>query len=355
MEALRGGQSLAVDTGSVVTDEDLEQDVIGGSPLDSLFGEGSRDNSTEGTDSEDSREADSGSPEGDTNTAGDIEEILVTGPDGKRRKIKVDFNDRQSAVKNARLAAGARKWQAERDRAQAQLKKLEGSQEKVDGFNALNEAYEVGGPLAVLRAMIGEQEADQWLAGQYQRHEFRQNASEDELKYLDAQERSEQQSRELDRLKKTQEEWQQKVESEREAAEVAEVQSLFNPLFEKYRFAGKVEDANLAQELDEMVFERARANLRKLEANGVALDRTSMERAIRAAANSLRKFTNQESERKASQRVSATKEKALASAQKRTQRGYAKNEGNDKARDMIRRGDIGGFFKSFGSNIKFDD
>jgi hypothetical protein len=351
MESLKSGNEVEEvnDTGSVVTDQDLTRDVIEGDALDSLFSGGDQE-TTDEKESDDSQVEAEGA---ETATLPDTEEISVRGPNGKKRKIKVDYNNRDQILKNARLAAGAHKWQVERDKALGELDKVKDYQEKAQNFDKIAEAFEQGGELAALQAMVGEQGAQTWLENQLQRQEFRKNASEEQLKLLDSQEKADSQTRELEKLRREQEELRQTVAQRQEAAEVAELQSVVNPAFDKYRFSGKLSDESQAQDLDEMVWARGKAQLERYEGEGMKITPEIADKVFRSAANRLRKIVNVESDRKADRKVRKTKETALETAQKQTQRGMSSNDDADKARELMKRGDISGFFKNFGKGMKF--
>ena len=351
LAALKSGKEVEDihDTGSVVTEEDLANSVIEGSAVDSLFGEDNQETS-EGEGLEDSQPSEDGA---ETATAKDVEDIVVRGPDGKRKKITVDYSNRDQILKNARLAAGARKWQVERDQARANLDKVKDYEEKASNFDKISEAYEAEGELGALKAMIGETNTQEWLENQIQLQEFRRNASEGELKQLEAQERSEKQNRELEKLRREQEELREQMSARQEAAELAELQSVVNPAFDKYRFAGKIEDASQAQDLDEMVWARGKAQLAKYEDQGLSVTPEIADKVFRSVSNRLRKIVNVESDKRADRKVRKVKENALESVQKKTQRGMARNDDNEAAKDLIKKGDYSGFFKSFGRNVKF--
>jgi hypothetical protein len=347
LAAIKGGPVSTEIADTFVDDEpEDEVGVIGGSVTDSVFG------SDESNDSEENSTSNSPTTQDAKAIQNGVEEVIVKGPDGKKTTISVDYNDRDQILKNAKLAAGARKWQAERDRALAQVESSKVHAEHANHFNVLSEAYDNAGPLGVISAMLGEDGAKQWLEQQFQRYEMRQTATPDELKYLDAQERAEAQARELEAIKRKQADWEKKMSEEKSSADLASLQSTINPVFDKYRFAGKLGDPNQEHDLDEVVWARAMKNLQQFEKRGVQITRELADRAFRTASNSLRKVVNVQAEKAADQKIARTKERALETAQIRAKRGQASTAESDSAKEMLKRGDISSFFKTFGKNIK---
>lgn len=352
LEALKSGDYATMPQDeSVVTAEDLESGVVEDNGLDSLFGSGDS-NADEANDEEASLSSASGDDTQSSTESGDVEELIVKGADGKRKKIKVDYSNKQQIKQNALKAAGMRKFQAERDAALREVEALRGSQEKAENFDVLSEAYEVGGPEAVIRAMLGDEQGQQWLEQFAERYSYKQSASEDELKYLNAQEQAERQARELEAIKRRQEEYEKRVTEKQEAAAVAELQSTVNVVFDKYRFAGKLGDASQEHDLDETIWTRATNELKKYEEQGIDITRDMADKAFRRASEKLRKLINVQSEKKANRKVKQKKDKALETAQVTAKRGQAANVKADDARSMIRNGNYVDFFKNFGKNIK---
>jgi len=189
---------------------------------------------------------------------GEVEYIDLTDETGRKR-LKIDWNNRDAIKKAISMAAGARKWQAERDQLKAKLEAQETSSKDVkEAWDAVSNAYETQGIEGLVDLLAAEQGAYQkWLSSQLQRELAKRDASPDELERIQLKERLDKMERERAVEAKRLKDREEAVAKERAAAEEAQLQSIVNPAFDKVRFAGTLGNEQLEDRLDRTVWSEA--------------------------------------------------------------------------------------------------
>lgn len=219
-------------------------------------------------------------------SASSIEEIFVTDDKG-RRKVKVDFSDREKLRKLVAQSYGMRKFQKERDDAMKRIKELESkSGELQSTWDRLQEVFESQGVRGLVNLVSGQEDAyEQHLQQQIERAQAKAKASPEQLKQIEALERAEQIARENELFKKKLEERELREAQQREAMEVEALQTKLNAPFAKYAFTGKLGDAELEQQYNEALWNLATNKLRQLpeeqELTDALVDKTFREVALR--------------------------------------------------------------------------
>lgn len=278
-------------------------------------------------------------------------EVITVTDDTGKRKLEIDYSDRAATRKAHEMAAAARKWQADRDREAATRKKIEEAHmadRKV--LNALEEAYASGGELAVIDLIAGKQGASaEFIQRQIDRAKFLEKASPAEKAALEARERLDAQEREIAKLRKEGETREQRIAAEREAAELASTESTVHPVFEKYRFDGKLGDAGDEEMFDEMLWNTALKRLKPYEDKGLPMTKELVDREFRTVATQLRKRINVQAEKRAAAVVEQKKQEATENAQASTVGAYSKGGMSAERNAMLSKGDLAGYFRSFGS------
>lgn len=189
---------------------------------------------------------------------GDIEFLELTDETGRRR-IKIDWSNRDAIKKAVSMAAGARKWQAERDQLKAKLESQEKSGKDVqEAWDAVSKAYESQGIEGLVDLLAAEQGAYQkWMQNQLQKELAKRDASPEELERMQLKERLDRMERERQVEAKRLKEREELIAQERAAAEQAQLQSVVNPAFDKVRFAGTLGNEQLEDRLDRTVWSEA--------------------------------------------------------------------------------------------------
>lgn len=186
-------------------------------------------------------------------------EYLELTDDTGRKRIKIDWNNRDAIKKAISMAAGARKWQAERDQLRTKLQEQETSAKDVqEAWNAVSNAYESQGIEGLVDLLAAEQGAYQkWFQSQLQKELAKRDASPDELERIQLKERLDRMERERALESRKLKEREEAIGKERAAAEEAQIQSIVNPAFDKVRFAGTLGNEQLEDRLDRTVWSEA--------------------------------------------------------------------------------------------------
>lgn len=314
--------------------------------------EGTEDETDEATEAElsaspdsDDSELTSAATEGQASA--DIEEITVTGPKG-RRKIKVDFSDKDKIKKHVQLAYGARKWQKERDDAQAQLKELQTDYEAMKkDWDRMDELYKEGGLRALVNTIEGSDEAFEALIdAELKRKQEWEKMSPVEREMVEREKRLEAQAKQSERTREEYEKKLQEIQQRQEQAETRQLESQIHPSFDRYRFAGKLGDAVAEHEFDQLLWTRALGNLEKIPED-VEITQAVIDREFRKIANTINKHLNSQVQSKVKTAINKNKKAAASKAQAKVKQGMTGSSSVKEFRDNMKRGDIVGGLTSF--------
>lgn len=312
--------------------------------LDDMFGEESS-----GDTPEDSQSKAPASAKGSSETPAK-EVITVTDETGRKRKVEIDYSDRAAIKKAHEMANGARKWQAERDQALQSIKQVQerlAAREK--DWNILEQAFQQGEE-ALIDLLRGKKGAyREQIQKEIQRAEFLRNASPEEKQALEAREYADRQARELEKIRKENEEFKKQVSTERETAEMRALESRVHPTFEKYRFADKLGDANDEHMFDEMLWNSALKRLEPYEEQGLDISPELVEKEFRAVATAIRKRIGNLAEKKASRTIDQKKQEATENVQSKVMNGYKSGSNSAReAKDLLNSGNLTGLMKQWG-------
>lgn len=281
--------------------------------------------------------------------SGDKEVITVSDDKGKR-KIEIDYTNRDSIKKAFEMSHGARKWQAERDQARTQMTELQKQYSEVrQTMDALEKAFQDNGELGVIDLIAGRQGAsDEFLKRAIARANFLETAKPHEVEALQQKERLEKLERDLQRRELAEKQALEKASQEKEAAELSVLQGSANSVFEKYRFDGQLGDAADEQLFDEMLWNSTMNRLKPYEDQGVELSRELIDKEFRTVATQLRKRINVQAEKKAAAVVEQKKKEATESVQNSTMSAYKQGGAAKEASDLIGKGDFASLFRNWG-------
>lgn len=274
--------------------------------------------------------------------AADIEEIIITDDSGKKR-LKVDWSDRERLKKYVQEAAGMRKFQHERDQLTSKLKTIEPEYADLKkSWGAIEEAFTKHGIKGLVNLLANDQGGyDKHIQAELARVKAREQASPAELERMDLQETLIAERREREQLQKRVEEDLKRSESAREEASLRSLESKVHPSFDRYRFAGKLGDEVIEARLDQAVWDQA---LKRLEEypDHVELTPNIIEKEFRDISNSFRKIITKQAEVKAQKVVTnkkiAAQENAATAAMSSMMGNTAQS--SEKFKTDIRKGDL---------------
>lgn len=346
-ETIDGSSSSQNSGVQIFGDEDVYQ--AGDSTVDDFMspGEDAPTDSQEDPDAEASpSEAKS---EEKPETSGTKEVVTITDDKGKR-KVEVDFSDRDKLKKYVQMAHGARKWQAERDQARSQIESVNTELgELKSNWEVMNRVYSDKGVEGLVDLLEGRPGAYQERVKQeMQKAQFLENASPDELEAYKTREANDRNSKELERMRKENEDFRRQMSEKEEKAELASLESRVHPAFDKYRFADKLGNADDELMFDEMLWSSALKRLEPYEEQGVGITPELVEREFRSVATAIRKRIGLQAEKKASKVIEQKKNEATENVQQKVMSGYKRGGVADEARGLINDGNLAGLLKNWG-------
>lgn len=276
------------------------------------------------------------------------ESIIVTDETGKK-KIKVDWNDKEKLKKYVQMAHGARKWQAERDQALTAKSEVEGKlKELSSNWETLENAYQSGGVAALVDLLEGRQGAfSEWEKSRIDRYNFLQKATPAQRELFEAKERESQREAEMARIRKESEEFRNSILAEKEAASLKSLEGTVHPVFDRYRFADRLGDADTEAMFDELLWNNALKRLEPYEEKGVPLTADLVEKEFKAVSTALRKRINVQAEKKAAKAVEQKKREATENAQAAVSAGYRSTNVGQEAMKLASEGNLGALFKNW--------
>lgn len=283
--------------------------------------------------------------------ASDKEITTVTDESGRKRKIEIDYSNREATKKAHLEAAGFRKMQAERDQEKTSRKGLEAKlQEREKDWSALENAFQQG-PEKLFDLLTGRQGAfDEAVAKRQQKAEFLKNASPEEIRVMEANERAEAQSKELDRIRKENEKFKKEVTQERETAELKSLESKVNPVFSKYSFTDKLGNEDREQMFNEMLWNTALKRLEPYEEKGIDITNELVDSKFREVATALRTQITKQADKRVGKVVDQKKQEATENVQSKVMSGYKTGGGRaQEARNLIQKNDLTGLLKGWGT------
>lgn len=324
--------------------EDVEQAAYGTSeqaePVEPIQESVEEQNLEESESSEESTVEEGFQEEPTQEVAENVEEMFVTDHKG-RRKIKVDFNDREKIKKYVAMAAGGKKWKVEKEQFAAELKELKPKYDEMrQMWDELNDLYEDGGHKALIDRIVGEEGAwDKIIAAEIEKARAMEDASPAELERIKLQEELEKERKLRERTLKQQEKLQQERELEREATSRKELESQVHPAFDRYRFAGQLGDSEAEERLDAAIWSTAISNLQGLPED-VELTKTVIDREFRNVANSFRKVLKNQATSETKKAITKKKQDATTKVAAAAMKGIKSNASRDSHLENIKKGNI---------------
>jgi hypothetical protein len=274
----------------------------------------------------------------------DIEEITITDSKGKRT-LKVDFSDRDKLKKMVQLAAGARKWQQERDLERAErAKEREEAKKLTEDMGKFEKAYGQGGYEGVknlVELLEGSGSFDKFLEQATAERDRWDSMTESERREVEFERK---QQSEQSRLKELESKYESKLAeltSRQEQAEVKSLESKLHPAFDRYRFAGKLNDPVAEQRLDRALWSQAMESLEAIPEN-VEITQAMIEKEFRKAAADFSSAVNKQVNQKVQKVIRTTKEDATRKAQATVNKSMKSSGAADQFRKDISQSGSGG-------------
>jgi len=322
--------------------------------LFSQGGENSEESTTE-ISQDLSEDQDSPSPSQDSSgkkTSGEVEFVSVTDHTGRKVKLKVDYSDKDSIKRAYSMAAGARKWQAERDNLKKEFDSFKSTSESgVKNWNLISSVYEEKGIKGLVNFLEGGEDAFERLVEQHQNErEFFTSASPEQIEAYQAKTAVSQKDRELDKIRKDLEGIKQSQLTAKEETEISSIKAEINPIFDKYRFAGKLGNPTNEHKLDAMLWNTVMKELESFPEDQ-SISPVQLNKLFRDYSSLLRQQINEQADKKASKTLQTKKRQSTEKAQVQAVKQMTSPTSNSVG-DYLKNGDITGLFKSVASKNK---
>lgn len=264
---------------------------------------------------------------------GDEVEYSFTDHLGVKQTSKFNLKDREALKKELSLARGARKWQAERDQAAKKIKEIEPQlKDFKESWDAVQRAWDTDGVKGIVNLLSGTEEGfSKFEKELIDKANIRANASPSDLEKLDLIERLEKGEKEKERTAKMLKAKEESIAKQKADAEAAELTSMVNPAFEKIRFAGKLGDQALEDQLDEAIWTQAIRKLEKLPQD-VALSPALVSSTFEEVAGNFKKAIGKQTEAKVTETIQNKKADAQTKVAAAASRGVTKGNKEEDLR-----------------------
>jgi hypothetical protein len=279
-----------------------------------------------------------------------VERFEVTDHKG-RRSVEINWADPKVRKAIAERAAGMRKFQVERDQANTKLKEIEPDASLGSRLRAAFEKSGVEGVFAEFRD--GDRLLDEAIARRAAHKEWWAKATPEQKAAYEARQDKERESARAAAAEARAAELEKKRAEEQAAADQARVTSAFEPAFEKFRFAGKLGDANLEERLDRQLFAVARDLIaEELESlpDGAEIDTSFVAKKVREQAEVLRSAISKRADKVVSKKIETAKRDATSKAQATVKASMTKSKNDDPVRGAVQKGDMRGALKAWLTN-----
>lgn len=285
--------------------------------------------------------------------AEDIEYVRVTDETGRKRKVKIDFSDRKAITNAFKQAAGMRKFQAERDNLKKELSAVsEQFSEVNDAYEKLNNAFGKEGVKGVVKLLAGADGIEKFIEEELAHKEYLANLTPNE-KYrleMEEKERSWQERLEAERLQR--EEFEKKFQQREEEAAIRQLESKLHPAFDRYRFAGKLNDPVTENHLDKAIWKEVTDRLAEYPED-VELTPALVDKEVRQAAAIFNKVIKAQTEKKVKSTITKKKNEASKRAQVAATKGLGGDAEKRKFVSNMKSGNItDAFSQMFSGKVK---
>ena len=278
------------------------------------------------------------------------EELTVTLENGRRAKILADYEDRTKIRKAYEMAAGMRKFQAERDQERKRVQELDGELNELKStWNSLEEAYQNGGVEGVIDLLEGREGASQeYIAKRLERERLKESMSPDERAKLELEERLEQDRRAKSQQERIRQKEMEELRARLEQADEKETRALIMPAFERHRFKGKLGDEVAEHHFDQAVWMQALSNLEQLDDSEIT--EAVIDREFSRVSSAFARAAKQQASKATKQAVETKKRQAKTQAAVSAMKGVNTDSKEKDLTSRLWKGDTANVLKELLSN-----
>lgn len=274
------------------------------------------------------------------------EEERTPSPVAAKAKPAAEKANSPEAERSKQFEKGMRKFQTERDQAVKELSAVKPELKALkDNWAALEGAFSSDGIAGVINLLAGKPDAYKaHIQSELDRANARASATPSQKAQMDYEDRIQAEQRARAKLEKEFKELNSTVAAKAEAAELSQVKSIVNPIYEKYRFTGKLGDAEAEYYQDKALWREAMENLDALPEEQIT--RETIEAEFKKAADNARRVINRQADSKVKKTLEAKKVSAQDSAATRAMSGMQSSAATDDFRANIRSGNIADAFRA---------
>lgn len=297
--------------------------------------ETSSEEESEESDEQESSEEEEAQVQAKEDDVEDVEYVYATGPKG-RKKIKVDYSNRDLVKRAFQKAVAADLYRHERD---ATKKTQDEWKEKVETFERLNEAFSSKGAEGVLELLAGPEGVQTWLQQKIDERERLANMTPEEKRQLEVQQTIQEKETRAERLERELQEIRQRMEKQAEESRTKELESIVYPAYERYNFDGKLGNEQHEYRLNRLMWQQAEEAIEALPED-TPLTKALADRIYRDAARDVQSLIGERA--KVITKKAAVKRKVAATeaAQTAATKGMSPQSKQSKLQKAMDTGDI---------------
>lgn len=269
-------------------------------------------------------------------------EYSFTDKEGKKQKARIDLSDVSTLQQKLSLAEGARLWQFERDQARKTLKEVETKYKEVSSeHEPIKAAWGDGGTeglKSLINYLTGQPDGyDKFIKSETSKRLAFENASPDEQERMKLLEEKEAAIREREKTVKILNQREEAAKKASEEAKVAATRAVVDPAFFKYSFDGKLGDAEMEADMNEMLWTNATKKLDALP-EGTELTPALVEEVFAKVASRFSTAVTKKVEAETTKKVQQKKEEAQTKVAAAAKSGLSNNNSMDMDKDLSERG-----------------
>jgi hypothetical protein len=289
-------------------------------------------------------------PASDASNSEATEELTVTLENGRKAKILADYEDRSKIRKAYEMAAGMRKFQAERDQERQRAKTLDEELSTLKStWDSLEDAYQNGGVEGVIDLLEGREGASkEYIAKRLEQERLKESMSPDERARLELEERLELDRKAVSQKERIRQKEMEELRAKLEEADEKETRALITPAFERYRFKGKLGDEVAEHHFDQAVWMQALSNLEKLDDSEITAD--VIDREFERVSSAFARAAKQQASKATKQAVETKKRQAKTQAAVSAMKGVNTESKEKDLMSRLWKGDSTNVLKELLSN-----
>lgn len=314
--------------------EDTSDDYNQDDALDISDSEADESEDADVSDADAESESDDSEEKPDADDTSDVEEVEITDEHGRRR-VRVDFSNREYRKKLVQQAAGARKlMRVEIPKLRKELESvradLTSKGDDAEIGRSLSDAWDKGGMAGLVAALTkGKQTWDEVFEAERLHRDELRKLSPDARRAYDAEQAAKQAVATKSEAEKKLEAKLADFEAREAANERATLQGYMDAPFSKHRFAGKLGDEAREHRLDSMMWNQVRADVAALD-DDVPVTAQLVGRLFSEHAAALRQTIQAEVRKETRDVLDTKRQAAKETAQSRMRASDSKSTSDEK-------------------------